>query len=43
MWITAGETPAVYNLQRAEMQALLGDVALASDVTIAQLNTFTVF
>ena len=43
MWITTGEKPAVYNLKRAEMQALLGDVALASDETTAQLNTFTGF
>ena len=43
MWITIGEKPAVYNLIRAEMQALLGDVALASDETTTQLNTFTGF
>ena len=43
VWITIGEKPAVYNLKRAEMQALLGDVALASDETTNQLNTFTGF
>eukprot|EP00904_Undaria_pinnatifida_P011772 jgi/Undpi1/7725/HiC_scaffold_23.g10198.m1 len=43
VWITIGENPAVYNLKRAEMQALLGDVALASDETTTQLNTFTGF
>ena len=43
VWITIGEKPAMYNLKRAGMQALLGDVALASDETTTQGNTFTGF
>ena len=43
VWITTGEKPAVYGLTRPEMQALLADVALASDETTLQLNTFTGF
>ena len=43
VWIATGEKTAVYGLKRSEIQALLPDVALASDETTLQLNTFTGF
>lgn len=36
IWITNDIKTAVYNLKRAGMQALLGDLALASDETTSQ-------
>ncbi|CAN0452153.1 unnamed protein product, partial [Laminaria digitata] len=42
-WITTGEKPAVYNIKRAEIQALLRDLAWASDETTSQLTTLTGF
>ena len=43
VWIATGEKTAVYGLKRSEIQALLPDVALASDETTLQLNTCTGF
>ena len=41
--ITTGERPAVYSIKRAEMQALLRDLAWVPDETTRQLNTLTGF